>query len=71
MPSRVRMLLARLRRWWAVEDPEERISGSGEVYLDPAYNGRYTGERRLQELAAAQEEAAREEDGQFRGSDRP
>lgn len=48
---------SRLRDFWELEDPEDRIDGSGSVYLDPAYNGRYTAERRLQELAAAQEEA--------------
>ncbi len=50
-------LWTRLAEWWAVEDPDERIEGSGDVYLDPAYNGRYTAERRLQRLADAQEEA--------------
>jgi len=50
-------LVARLREWWAVEDPEERIDGPGEGYLDPAYNGRYTAERELNRLAAAGEEA--------------
>jgi hypothetical protein len=48
-------LRARLAEWWAVEDPEERIEGSGEVYLDPAYNPSYTAERNLQELSAADE----------------
>jgi len=50
-------LVSRLREWWAVEDPEERIDGPGEAYLDPAYNGRYTAERELNRLAAAGEEA--------------
>lgn len=61
MTARVSALLGRLRRWWTLEAPEERIEGSGEVYLDPAYNGRYTAERRLRQLAEAQEEAARGE----------
>lgn len=53
----LRGLLARLANWWRVEEPPgERIQGSGEVYLDPAYNGRYTAERRLRELAEADEE---------------
>ncbi|PSP86170.1 hypothetical protein BRC83_01955 [Halobacteriales archaeon QS_1_68_17] len=52
----LRALLARLREFVAVEDPEERIEGSGEPYLDPAYNGRYTAERRLRDLARADED---------------
>jgi hypothetical protein len=51
----VRSLLERLRSWWAVEDPDERIEGSGEVALDPAYNGRYTAERRLKQYAELDE----------------
>jgi hypothetical protein len=47
----------RLAQWWAVEDPEERIEGSGEAHLDPAYNSRYTAERRLKQLSEAQDEA--------------
>ena len=46
-------LLVRLREWYAVEDPGERIEGSGEVYLDPAYNGRYEAERELKRLSNA------------------
>jgi hypothetical protein len=53
MGGLIHRLLARLRDWWAVEDPAERIEGSGDVVLDPAYNGRYTAERRLQGLARA------------------
>lgn len=48
--------ITRLREWWAVEDPEERIEGSGDVCLDPAYNGRYTAERELKRLAEADED---------------
>ncbi len=50
-------LLARLREWWRVDDGDERFEGSGEVILDPAYNGRYRGERELQRLSRAAEEA--------------
>jgi hypothetical protein len=50
-------LLTRLREWYAVEDPDDRIEGPGEAYLDPAYNGRYEAERELQALANADEEA--------------
>ena len=60
--SIIQRLLARLRAWWAVDDPDERIRGSGEVVLDPAYNSRYTGERRLQELARAGEDDGVEPD---------
>lgn len=48
--QRLRRLVERLRAWWRPADADERISGSGDVYLDPAYNGRYTAERQLQEL---------------------
>ncbi|MFB6151055.1 MAG: hypothetical protein ABEJ40_04540 [Haloarculaceae archaeon] len=58
----VARFVARVREWWAVDDPEERIEGSGEVYLDPAYNGRYAGERELQRLAAAGEDDERSDD---------
>ncbi|WP_121820561.1 hypothetical protein [Halostella salina] len=57
------MIRAALARLWnrlgdavAVEDPEDRIEGSGEVYLDPAYNGRYEGERDIQRLSDADDE---------------
>lgn len=56
MRSSLHKLLAWLRRRWAVEPAEERIEGSGEVHLDPAYNGRYTAERRLRQLSKAQSE---------------
>lgn len=61
MSSALSTLRARLAEWWAVEDAEDRIEGSGETHLDPAYNGRYTAERRLRELADAPDE---HEDGQ-------
>lgn len=51
----LRAVLARFREWIAVEDPEERIRGPGDVILDPAYNGRYEAERELQRLAEAAE----------------
>jgi hypothetical protein len=50
-------LRERVRAWWDLADPPERIEGTGEVHLDPAYNGRYTAERRLKELSDAQDEA--------------
>ena len=43
----------RLREWWAVEDPDERIEGTGNVVPEPAYNSHYGGERELERLAAA------------------
>lgn len=49
----LRAVIARLREWIAVEDPEERIRGPGDVVLDPAYNGQYEAERELQRLAEA------------------
>jgi len=49
-------LLERLRSWWAVEDPDERIKGGGDVYLDPAYNSRYTAERNLESYAKLDEQ---------------
>lgn len=52
-----RRALQRLREWWSVEDPEDRIEGSGKTHLDPAYNGRYEAEREMQRLSEAAEEA--------------
>jgi hypothetical protein len=56
VPRTLTRVVERVREWWAVDDPEERIEGSGEVTLDPAYNGRYTAERELKRLAAAEDE---------------
>jgi len=53
-------MLAKLRAWWTLDDPDERIEGSGEVYLDPAYNGRYAAERNLIALANAEEDREEE-----------
>ncbi len=53
-------LRQRVREWWALDPPAERIEGSGEVYIDPAYNSQYTAERRLQALAEAQDDAEEE-----------
>lgn len=53
-------LLERLGSWWAVDDPDERIDGDGDVYLDPAYNGRYTAERKLKEYSKLDEETSEE-----------
>lgn len=46
--------------FWDLEDAEERIEGSGEVYLDPAYNSRYEGERELQKQATLDAEVDEE-----------
>lgn len=70
MRARVSTLLARLGRWWTLEAPEERIEGSGTVYLDPAYNSRYTAERRLNQLATAQAEALEDADREAGPSER-
>jgi hypothetical protein len=52
----LRALVDRLRAWVAVEDADDRVEGSGDAYLDPAYNGRYAGERELQRLSEADPE---------------
>ena len=49
--------LTRRRERCAVEDLEERIEGTGEAYLDPAYNGRYEAEREMQRLSELDEES--------------
>ncbi|WP_340101383.1 hypothetical protein [Salinibaculum salinum] len=54
MLSALSRLRERLADWWSVEDPDDRIEGTGEVHLDPAYNGRYEAERNLKELADAE-----------------
>jgi hypothetical protein len=43
----LRAIIDRLRDAVAVEDPDERIEGSGDVILDPAYNEQYGAERDL------------------------
>lgn len=55
--------IERIRSFWDLEDPEEPIEGTGEVYLDPAYNNRYEAERNLQELSEAAEHAEEFDDG--------
>jgi hypothetical protein len=57
----IRTILTRLRELVAVEDADERIEGSGEVILDPAYNGRYEAERQLQQLSNAAEREQEDE----------
>ncbi len=52
----LRRALQRVREWWSVEDPEQRIEGSGKTHLDPAYNGRYEAEREMQRLSEAAEQ---------------
>lgn len=52
----LRDLVTRFREWYAVGDPEDRIEGSGEVHLDPAYNGRYEAEREMQRLSKVAED---------------
>jgi len=56
-------LLGRLRGWLDGGDRGERTEGSGEVYRDPAYNGRYEAEREVERIA---EEAA-----EIEGDDHP
>jgi len=57
----LRRALQRVREWWSVEDPDERIEGSGEVHLDPAYNGRYEAEREMQRISEAAEQELNDE----------
>ncbi|SDQ92514.1 hypothetical protein [Natronobacterium texcoconense] len=33
----LRSVISRLRQWWSVEDPEERIEGSGEPIVSPKH----------------------------------
>jgi hypothetical protein len=57
-------LLERLREAVRVEPADERIDGTGDVYLDPAYNGRYTAERELKRLAEAESADEDQDHGQ-------
>lgn len=66
-----RAALARLREWIAVEDPDERIRGPGDVVLDPAYNGRYEAERELKRLANLEESEAEAEAEVESGAEAP
>ncbi|PSQ41627.1 hypothetical protein BRD10_00180 [Halobacteriales archaeon SW_12_71_31] len=54
-------LLDRLRALFGgSDDREERTEGSGEVYRDPAYNGRYEAEREVERIAEEAEAAERD-----------
>ena len=56
----IRRLLARLREWIAVDDPEDRIKGSGEAILSPQHRRNLEAERKLERLESEVEEERRE-----------
>lgn len=47
----IRSLVDRLREWWSLEDPEERIEGSGEPITSPQHRRSLEAERTLEEHA--------------------
>jgi len=46
----IRSVLSRLREWIAVEDPDERIEGSGEAIVSPQHRRSLEAERELDRL---------------------
>lgn len=74
------MVLERLRGWLvgllgrdgadADRADADRVEGSGEVILDPAYNGRYTAERSLQRMQRYAEAVEERQDESDRVADR-
>ncbi|SEP74664.1 hypothetical protein [Natrinema salaciae] len=46
----IRTALSRLREWIAVDDPEERIEGSGEAIVSPQHRRSAEAERELERL---------------------
>ncbi|TMT85464.1 hypothetical protein E2L06_02175 [Haloterrigena sp. H1] len=46
----IRGVLSRLREWIAVENPEERIDGSGEAIVSPQHRRSLEVERELDRL---------------------
>jgi len=46
----IRSVLSRLREWISVEDPEERIEGSGEAIASPQHRRSLEAERALDGL---------------------
>ena len=46
----IRGVLSRLRGWLAVEDPEERIDGSGEAIVSPQHRRSLEAERELDRI---------------------
>ncbi|EMA45725.1 hypothetical protein [Halobiforma nitratireducens] len=56
----VRSLFDRLREWWRVEDPEERIEGSGEPITSPQHRRSPDAERTLEEHADRRERESRD-----------
>ncbi|ELZ10142.1 hypothetical protein NP511_16735 [Natrinema thermotolerans] len=46
----LRTALSRLREWIAVDDPEERIEGSGEAIVSPQHRRCRDAEQALEEL---------------------
>lgn len=52
----LRAAIGRLREWIAVEDPEERIDGSGDAIRSPQHRRSRAAENELQRLEEAAEE---------------
>ncbi|SDJ44226.1 hypothetical protein [Natronorubrum texcoconense] len=57
----IRRAIVRLREWIAVEDPEERIEGSGEATTSPQHRRSPEAERELERLGELDDEHRRDE----------
>ena len=56
----IRRLLARLNEWIALEEPDDRIEGSGEAILSPQHRRNLEAERELERLESEIEKDRRE-----------
>lgn len=52
----LRTVLSRIREWIAVDDPEDRIEGSGEAIVSPQHRRSPEAERELERLAELSDE---------------
>ncbi|MCU4751598.1 hypothetical protein OB919_06335 [Halobacteria archaeon AArc-curdl1] len=55
----IQRLVKRVRAWFAVEDPEDRIEGSGEAITSPQHRRSAEAEAELERLQEAAEETER------------
>lgn len=54
-------ILSRIREWIAVDDPDERIEGSGEAIVSPQHRRSADADRELERLEERSRENRRDE----------
>lgn len=55
-----RRLLARVREWMSVRDPDDRIEGSGEAIISPQHRRSLEANRELERMSEHAEDRDRE-----------